>query len=153
MPTAARTPTGLDRQALEALLPHREPMFMLDEVMELEPGVRARARKAVRSDEPWVAGHFPGDPVFPGVLLTEVFAQAAGVVALTANPEHAGTSVYLVGLDRVRFRRPVRPGDVLDVEVETLDVRRGIWRFRARATVSGERTAEAEVMATVAEGA
>lgn len=153
MARPAETPTRLDRRALEALLPHRDPMFMLDEVVALEPGVRAHARKAVRADEPWAAGHFPGNPVFPGVLLTEAFAQAAGVVALTAHPEHAGKAVYLVGLDKVRFRRPVRPGDVLDVQVEALGVRRGIWRFQARATVDGARTAEAEVMATVAEGA
>lgn len=153
MPPDPAPPIRLDRRALEALLPHRDPMFMLDEVTALEPGVRAMARKAVRADEPWAAGHFPGNPIFPGVLLTECFAQAAGVVALTAHPEHAGKAVYLVGLDRVRFRRPVRPGETLDLQIETLGVRRGIWRFEARATVAGARAAEAIVMATVAEGA
>lgn len=153
MPSSNEPPTRLDRPALEALLPHRDPMFMLDEILSIEPGVRAHARKTVRADEPWVEGHFPGNPIFPGVLLTEAFAQAAGVVALTAHPEHAGKAVYLVGLDRVRFRRPVRPGDVIDVQVETIDVRRGIWRFQASATVAGERAADAEVMATLAEGA
>jgi 3-hydroxyacyl-[acyl-carrier-protein] dehydratase len=143
-------PRSLDADAIRALLPHRFPMLMVDHVEAVEPGKWARATKDVRADEPWVPGHFPGEPVMPGVLITEAFAQVAGIVALTANPANAGRAVYLVGLDKVRFRRPVRPGERLSIRVETLQVRRNMWRFSARATVGGERAAEAELLATIA---
>ena len=144
-------PYSLDAAAIQALLPHRFPMLMVDHVEAVVPGEWARAIKRVRADEPWVPGHFPGEPVLPGVLITEAFAQVAGIVALSAHPDDAGRTVFLVGLDKVRFRRPVRPGEVLSLEVETLQVRRRIWRFAARATVDGERAAEAELMATIAD--
>lgn len=144
-------PETLDIQAIQALLPHRFPMLMVDRVLSLEPGERAVARKCVSANEPWAQGHFPEQPVMPGVLLTEAFAQVAGIVALSANPEHAGAAVYLAGLDKVRFRRPVVPGDVVEITVEKLQARRRMWRFSARATVDGERAADAELLATIAD--
>ncbi len=144
-------PETLDIKAIQALLPHRFPFLLVDRVLSLDPGERAVARKCVSANEPWVQGHFPGQPVMPGVLLTEAFAQVAGIVALSANPEHAGRAVYLAGLDKVRFRRPVVPGDVVDITVEKLQARRRVWRFSARAEVDGQRAAEAELLATIAD--
>lgn len=134
------------------LLPHRWPFVLLDRVTALEPGVRGVGRKCITASEPWFAGHFPSRPVFPGVLLTEAFAQLACVVAMAAEPDQQGRDVYLLGLDRVRFRRPVTPGDVVELTVEVEAKKRGIWKFSALATVDGERVAEGQLMATVADG-
>ena len=140
----------IDIQGILALLPHRYPFLMIDRVLEHEPGVRAVAIKCVSASEPAFQGHFPGRPILPGVLLAEAFAQVAGIVALTARPEYAGRDVYLVGMDGLRFRRPVRPGDRVVITVEKTYEKRGIWKFSARAEVDGERVAEGDVMATVA---
>lgn len=140
----------IDIQGIHALLPHRYPFLMIDRVIEHEPGVRAVAIKCVSAAEPVFQGHFPGRPILPGVLLAEAFAQVAGIVALTARPELAGRDVYLLGLDNLRFRRPVRPGDRVVITVEKTYEKRGIWKFAARAEVDGQRVAEGDVMATVA---
>jgi 3-hydroxyacyl-[acyl-carrier-protein] dehydratase len=141
----------LDAADILALLPHRWPFVLIDRVDELVPGERARGRKCVTASEPWFAGHFPTRPVFPGVLMTEAFAQLACVVAMAAHPEDQGREVYLLGVDKVRFRKPVTPGDVIILEVTVLAVRRGIWKFQAEATVDGQRVAEGELLATVAD--
>lgn len=141
----------MDRDAIQRLLPHRPPFLLIDEVVALEPGVRAEARYAVIGDEPWFAGHFPGSPILPGVLVTEALAQTAAVVHLSERPEEAGREVYLVGVDRMRFRRPVRPGDVLTLHVEVAEQRRRLWTFTARATVDGARVADGKLLATVPE--
>ncbi len=141
----------IDINALLKLLPHRYPFLMIDRVLEHEPGQRAVAVKCVSVNEPQFQGHFPGAPIFPGVLITEAFAQVAGIVALTARPEHAGKTVLLLGLDGVRFRKPITPGDRVIITVEKTYERRNIWKFRARAEVEGALVAEGELMATVAD--
>jgi len=141
----------IDIQGILALLPHRFPFLMIDRVLEHEPGVRAVAVKCVSISDPAFQGHFPGRPILPGVLLAEAFAQVAGVVALTAKPEYAGRDVYLLGMDNMRFRRPVTPGDRVVLTVEKTYEKRGIWKFAARAEVDGQLVAEGEVMATVAQ--
>ena len=125
----------LGRAEVEAILPHREPFLLIDEVLELEPGVRVVARKRV-TDE-LCAGHFPGNPIMPGVLMVEALAQA-GAVAVLAEEEHRGKLALFAGIDDVRFKRIVRPGDelVLTCEVET--VRGRIGKGKARATVGDE---------------
>ena len=140
----------LDREGIEALLPHRAPFLLVDQVLELTPGQRALAIKHVAEDEYWVAGHFPGNPIMPGVLIAEALAQVAGLVFVSDNAGHAGGALYLVGMDKMRFRRPVRPGDKLHLEVETIEARRRMWRFRAQATVDGQRVADGGLLATVA---
>jgi 3-hydroxyacyl-[acyl-carrier-protein] dehydratase len=142
---------AVDATQLLEMLPHRWPFVLIDRVDELVPGERATGRKCVTASEPWFAGHFPSRPVFPGVLMTEAFAQLACVVAMAANPEAKGREVYLLGVDKVRFRKPVVPGDVVLLSVEVLAVRRGIWKFRAEATVDGQKVAEGELLATVAD--
>ena len=133
-----------------ALLPHRYPFLMIDRVEQVEPGVRATAIKCVSVNEPHFQGHFPATPIMPGVLICEAFAQTAGIVALSAQQDLAGKTVYLLGLDGIRFRRPVRPGDRLEIRAEKESAVRGIWKFRVVATVDGIRVANGTVMATVA---
>lgn len=138
-------------EEIERILPHRFPFRMVDRVDDLEPGVRAVGVKFVSADEPWAAGHFPGHPILPGVLVAEALAQVAGIIALTANPDHAGKPVYLLGYDKLRFRKPVRPGDELRLTVSVSDKRRKMWFFEGTATVNGERVADGAFLATIAE--
>lgn len=140
----------MDLDEIKALLPHRPPMLMVDRVVEIEPGVRAVGVKQVRADEPWCAGHFPGDPIMPGVLIAEALAQVAALIHLSAHRDQAGQSVYLVGMDKMRFRRPVRPGDELVLEAIKTGEKRRIATFDATATVRGERVASGSFMATLA---
>jgi len=151
--TAATTEasTSLDIQKIMALLPHRYPFLMIDRVLEVEPGVRAVGVKCVTANEPHFQGHFPGQPIMPGVLVAEAFAQLAGVVAMSAHPDFSGKAVYLMGLDRMRFRRPITPGDRVIITCEKTFERRSIWKFSARAEVDGKKVADGEVMATVAD--
>jgi 3-hydroxyacyl-[acyl-carrier-protein] dehydratase len=132
-----RLKTVLGRAEIEAILPHREPFLMIDEVLELEPGERVRARKTVRPDEWYLAGHFPGRPVMPGVLIVEAMAQT-GAVAVLSQEENRGRIALFAGIDDVRFKRIVEPGDELELEC-TLEVVRGpIGRGKATARVAGE---------------
>ena len=147
------TPGGnvlrLEVQDILSLLPHRYPFLLVDRILELVPGERALAHKCVSANEPFFQGHFPDHPIMPGVLICEVFAQVAALIAVHARPDYLNQSVLLMGLDRMRFRRPVTPGDLLVVEVETLTCRRDIWRFRCLARVGEERAASGELLATV----
>jgi 3-hydroxyacyl-[acyl-carrier-protein] dehydratase len=129
--------TPIGREEIEAILPHREPFLLLDEVIELEPGKRVVARKKVREDEFWTQGHFPGRPVMPGVLIVEAMAQA-GAVAVLSEEENRGKIALFAGIDGVRFKRIVEPGDELELTCELETVRGPIGRGKARATVDGK---------------
>ena len=129
--------TTLGRTEIEAILPHRPPFLLIDEVVELEPGRRVVAKKAVRDDEWYLAGHFPGNPIMPGVLMVEALAQC-GAVAVLAEEENRGKLALFAGIDDVRFKRIVRPGDELTLECEIETVRGPVGRGKARATVDGE---------------
>lgn len=126
----------LGRREIESIIPHREPFLLLDEVVVLEPGVRVVARKRVRDDEWYLPGHFPGRPIMPGVLMVEALAQA-GAVAVLSEPENRGKLVLFAGIDDVRFKRIVQPGDELELTCELEKVRGPIGRGRATATVGG----------------
>jgi len=128
---------ALGRAEIEAILPHREPFLLLDEVVTLEPGLRVVARKRVREDEWYLAGHFPGNPIMPGVLMVEALAQA-GAVAVLSEEANRGKLVLFAGIDDVRFKRIVRPGDLLELECELERMRGPIGKGKARATVGGE---------------
>jgi 3-hydroxyacyl-[acyl-carrier-protein] dehydratase len=141
----------MDREQILALLPHRDPFLMVDRVVEIDPGKRVVGIKQVRADEDWTRGHFPGNPILPGVLMTEALAQVAALLYLASHPEQAGALVYLVGVDKMRFRRIVRPGDELRLEVEVTGFKRGIWMFDGRATVGGEKAADGSFLAKVEE--
>lgn len=138
-------------QELMAILPHRFPFLLIDRIIECVPGERVLALKNVSVNEPQFQGHFPAVPIMPGVLVVEAMAQAAGVVAMTANPELGRKIVYLTGLDGFRFRRPVTPGDSIRITVEKIAEKRSIWKFSARAEVDGRVVVEGEIMATVAD--
>ncbi len=129
--------TALGRAEIEAILPHREPFLLLDEVVTLEPGSRVVARKRIRQDEWYLAGHFPGNPIMPGVLMVEALAQA-GAVAVLSEEANRGKLVLFAGIDDVRFKRIVRPGDLLELECALERMRGPIGKGKARATVGGE---------------
>ncbi len=127
------------REAIEAILPHREPFLFIDEVLELEPGSRVVARKHVRPDEWFLVGHFPGRPIMPGVLIAEAMAQA-GAVAVLSQEENRGRLALFAGIDGCRFKRIVEPGDELELRCELERVRGPIGRGKATASV-GEQLA------------
>ena len=127
----------LDRAAIEAILPHREPFLLIDEVLELEPGERVVALKHVREDEWYLRGHFPGRPVMPGVLIVEAMAQT-GAVAVLSEEENRGRIALFAGIDDTRFKRIVEPGDELLLECTLEQVRGPIGKGKARATVDGQ---------------
>ncbi|MGZ8781914.1 MAG: 3-hydroxyacyl-ACP dehydratase FabZ [Gaiellaceae bacterium] len=125
----------LDRTAIEQILPHRDPFLLLDEVTELVPNKRVVARKLVTEED--CAGHFPGNPIMPGVKMVEALAQA-GAVAVLSVEENRGRLALFAGIDGVRFKRVVRPGDELILECDLETVRGPIGKGKARATVNGE---------------
>ena len=120
---------------IEEILPHRDPFLLLDEVLELEPGSRVVARKVVTEED--CAGHFPGNPIMPGVKMVEALAQA-GAVAVLVQEENRGKLALFAGIDDVRFKRVVRPGEELTLECLLETVRGPIGRGKARATVGGQ---------------
>lgn len=126
------------------IIPHRYPFLMIDSIEELEPGVRALGRKCVSVNEPYFQGHFPGNPVMPGVLIMEALAQV-GAVAILSQPEWKGKTAYFAGIDKARFRRKVMPGDVLMLEMTIIKVKGPVGVGRALATVDGKKAAEAEL--------
>ncbi len=134
----------LDIQQISELLPHRYPFLLVDRVLEMVPGERCVAVKNVTVNEPFFVGHFPGLPTMPGVLILESMAQAGALILFTL-PEQQGKILYLAGAERVRFKRPVFPGDQLVHEIKLLWHRRGFGRIDCKATVNGEVVAEAEL--------
>lgn len=130
----------MDSVAIHEYLPHRFPFLLVDRVTELAVGERVAGFKNVSIGEPFFQGHFPGHPVMPGVLIVEAMAQLAGVLAFKTRGKKPadGYVYYLAGTDRTRFKRPVIPGDRLDMEVEILSERRSVMKFRCQAKVAGE---------------
>ena len=127
------------------LIPHRYPFLLVDRIDELEPGVRAVGIKNVTQNEPFFQGHFPDYPVMPGVLIIEALAQV-GAVGVMAGGEHKDKLALFAGIDGVRFRRQVVPGDVLSMEVEIERLKGRVGRGTGRASVAGERVCEARLM-------
>jgi len=141
----------LDINQIMHILPHRHPFLLVDRVLELEEGKRIVAIKNVTINEPFFPGHFPGHPVMPGVLIVEAMAQVAGILAYQSDESVRDKVTYFVGIDNAKFRRPVVPGDQLNLEIEVTGCKRGIWSFNAKATVDGKLVTEADLRATFAE--
>ncbi|ACG72376.1 beta-hydroxyacyl-(acyl-carrier-protein) dehydratase FabZ [Anaeromyxobacter sp. K] len=150
--TAERKPI-LDVVGIQKLLPHRPPFLLVDRVVEFEPNKRVVALKGVTMNEPFFQGHFPAQPVMPGVLILEALAQAAALLAtLSMKPEEVNDKItYLMGIDAARFRRPVVPGDRLELEVEVTKQKGAVWKQTGVARVDGQVVAEAEFMAMLAD--
>lgn len=148
----AATPV-LDVEAIQRLLPHRPPFLLVDRVVAHEQGKRLVAWKGVTMNEPFFTGHFPGHPVMPGVLILEALAQAAALLALLALPEGdvRRKVTYLMGIDGARFRRPVVPGDRLELEVVVMKNKGAVWKMQGVARVDGQVAAEADFMAMLAD--
>ncbi len=126
------------------IIPHRYPFLLIDTIEELEPGVRAVGCKCVSMNEPYFQGHFPGNPVMPGVLIVEALAQV-GAVAILSQPEWKGRTAYFAGIDKARFRQKVMPGDVLTLEMTIIKIKGPVGVGKALATVNGKVAAEAEL--------
>ncbi|HEX9373234.1 MAG TPA: 3-hydroxyacyl-ACP dehydratase FabZ [Roseiflexaceae bacterium] len=135
----------LTTQEIMAILPHRYPFLLIDRILELEPGQRAVGEKLVTIGEPFFQGHFPDYPIMPGVLIVEALAQTGGVAALSL-PEYKGKLAFFAGIDGVRFRRQVTPGDTLRLEVQLDRMRRGLGRASGVATVGGQLVCEGKLL-------
>lgn len=126
------------------IIPHRHPFMLIDTIEELEPGVRAVGKKCVSFNEPYFAGHFPGNPVMPGVLIIEALAQT-GAVALLGQPEWKGKTAYFVGIDGAKFKQKVVPGDILMLETKIVKIKGPIGIGEAVASVDGKMVAKAQL--------
>ncbi len=137
----------IEIQEIMALLPHRYPFLMIDRVLDFTPGESLTAIKNVTVNEPIFTGHFPGMPIFPGVLILEAMAQATGILGFKTVSERTENELYLfAGIDEARFKKPVVPGDQLVLEVKFLKERRNMWKFYAEAKVDGQVVCSAELM-------
>ncbi len=142
-------PSVLDIRQILEILPHRYPFLLVDRILEIEEGKRVVGVKNVTFNEPFFQGHFPGNPIMPGVLIVEAMAQVGAVLLLRAVPDRHAKLVYFAGIDRAKFRRPVIPGDQVRFEVEVLKVRSRSARLKGEAFVEGALVAEAELFSSM----
>ena len=143
------TETILDVNKIREIIPHRYPFLLLDRITYLEPGIKARGYKNVSTNEPFFQGHFPGNPIMPGVLIVEALAQL-GCVAMLIKEEYKNMIGLFAGIDNVRFKKQVVPGDKLELYVELLKLKGPIGKFKAEAKVDDQLVAEAEVLFAIA---
>lgn len=140
----------IDKEGVKKLIPHREPFLFVDGVIEIEPAVKIVAVKTFGAEEEFFRGHFPNNPIVPGVILIEAIAQAGGILVYCSYSEKLeGREPALVGLENVKFRRPVRPEDEVKLHVHVLKERPRMWKMKGEAFVNGMKVAEAEILASV----
>jgi 3-hydroxyacyl-[acyl-carrier-protein] dehydratase len=143
--------TVLDSRAIQKILPHRYPFLLVDKIIELVPRTRIVGIKQVTINEPFFQGHFPGEPVMPGVLQIEALAQVGAILALREFEDRDNRIPFFSGIEKARFRRPVVPGDTLVLEVTALRIGTRVQKMRGEAKVDGKITAEAEIMCVIVE--
>ena len=141
----------LNREQIMEIIPHRDPFLLIDEVLEMEVGVRIKARKYIKEEDFWFKGHFPDYPVTPGVLMIEMLAQA-GAVCMLSKPQYKRKIALFAGIDKAKFRKQVKPGDVLDLEVEIIREKLSIGTGKALATVDGKKAVSCEISFAVVDG-
>ncbi len=140
----------MDIREIRDFLPHRYPFLLVDRILDVEPGVKIRGLKNVTMNEPFFQGHFPGEPIMPGVLILEAMAQTGIIFAKITDPEDlADKLMVFAGMDGVRFRRQVVPGDQLIMELELIKRKKTLWKMGAKAMVDGETVTEAVLMAAI----
>ena len=140
----------IDVREIMEIIPHRYPFLLVDRIESLEEGEEIVGIKNVSINEPFFVGHFPGNPIMPGVLIVEAMAQVGGILAFHSSPkEWAGSLVYFMGIDKVRFRKPVVPGDQLRLKLTTIRQKKRIFKMRGEAYVGDTLVAEAELMAAI----
>jgi 3-hydroxyacyl-[acyl-carrier-protein] dehydratase len=137
----------IEIKEIMSILPHRYPFLLVDRVTALEPSVAVTGIKNVTMNEPFFQGHFPGNPVMPGVLIIEAMAQVAGILAFKSGMQ--GSQVYFMSIDKVKFRKPVFPGDQLRFEAKVLQIRGNVWKFSGEAFIEDKLTAQADFTAMV----
>ncbi|MCX6384418.1 MAG: 3-hydroxyacyl-ACP dehydratase FabZ [Actinobacteria bacterium] len=135
----------LNRKEIEQILPHRDPFLFIDEITEYVPGEYAKGVKHVGEDEYYFKGHFPGNPIMPGVIIIETLAQVGAVIMLTSD-KFKGKMVLFAGIDKVRFKKIVKPGDILELEVKILNLKLNIGKGAGEARVNGELACSAELL-------
>ena len=138
----------MDIKEIQKFLPHRYPFLLVDRIIEIESGTKAIGIKNVTVNEEFFQGHFPGQPIMPGVLIIEAMAQVGGILAFCSGV-NMGKAVYFMSIEKAKFRKPVVPGDQLRLEIQILQQRGNVWRFSGNATVEGKVAAEAEFTAMV----
>lgn len=141
----------IDIKGILKSLPHRYPFLLVDRIVDFEEGKRAVGIKNVTINEPFFQGHFPENPIMPGVLILEAMAQTAGALLFGSVPEREKKLIYLIGVDKARFRKPVVPGDQLRMEVSVTRMKGNFCQLRAEAFVDNEKVAEAEFLSTMVE--
>ena len=141
-----REPRTIDLQGIMDLLPHRYPMLLVDRILDYEPKVWIRGLKNISFNEEVFQGHFPSRPVFPGVYIVEAMAQTGGCLLMQEYEDRARKVIYFMGIDAVKFRKPVLPGDQLVMEVKVMQFKGRICKMRGEAFVNGQKVAEAEFM-------
>ncbi len=145
------SPQSMDIRRILDLLPHRYPFLLVDRVVECVPGSHIKAYKNITFNEPFFQGHFPGVPIMPGVLILEALAQAGGLLAVSGMEDTSGKLFLFTGLDGVKFRRQVIPGDKLELECFDLRLKLNLCKMEARALVDGRLAAEARITAAIAD--